>query len=79
MRVLGVDILERRYHANQIWAARKLEVPTQVQAAVAARHVWNASSRRTRRLRRAVRWRWTLKVFRRRREWTRSVELIRAI
>ena len=52
-----------RCHANQIWPARRLEVPTQVQAAVAARHVWKASSRKTRSVRRDVRWRWTLKVF----------------
>jgi transposase len=44
-------------------AARRLEVPAQVQAAVAARHVWNASVRRVRSVRRDVRWRWTLKVF----------------
>jgi hypothetical protein len=44
-------------------AARNLEVPVLAQAAVAARHVWNASSRRTRSVRREVRWRWTLKVF----------------
>ena len=44
-------------------AARNLEVPVLVHAAVAARHVWNASSRRTRSVRRDVRWRWTLKVF----------------
>src|SRR6478672_1870681 len=54
---------EGRCHANQIWPARRLEVPTQVQAAVAARHVWKASSRKTRSVRRDVRWRWTLKVF----------------
>ena len=52
-----------RCHTNQIWPARRLEVPTQVQAAVAARHVWNASSRKTRSVRRDVRWRWTLNVF----------------
>jgi hypothetical protein len=44
-------------------AARNLEVPVLPHAAVAARHVWNASSRRTRSVRREVRWRWTLKVF----------------
>ena len=43
-------------------AARNLEAPARAQAAVAARHVWNASSRRTRSVRREVRWRWTLKV-----------------
>ena len=42
--------------------ARNLEVPVLAHAAVAARHVWNASSRRTRSVRRDVRWRWTLKV-----------------
>jgi hypothetical protein len=52
----------RRCHANQIWPARRLEVPTQVQAAVAARHVRKASSRKTRSVRRDVRWRWTLKI-----------------
>ena len=35
----------------------------QVQAAVAARHVRNASARKTRSVRRDVRWRWTLNVF----------------
>ncbi len=44
-------------------AARIFEGPVRAQAAVAARHVWNASSRRTRSVRRDVRWRWTLKVF----------------
>jgi hypothetical protein len=44
-------------------AARNLEVPILAHAAVAARHVWNASSRRTRSVRREVRWRCTLKVF----------------
>jgi DNA polymerase IV len=52
-----------RCHANQIWPARRLEVPTQVQAAVAACHVRKACSRKTRSVRRDVRWRWTLKVF----------------
>jgi hypothetical protein len=37
--------------ANQIWLAWSLEVPTQVQTAVAARHVPNASSLGTRSLR----------------------------
>ena len=45
-------------------AAHNLEVPVRAQAAVAARQVWNASSRRTRSVRREVRWRWTLKVLR---------------
>ncbi len=44
-------------------AARDLEVPVLAQAVVAARQVWNASSRRTRSVRREVRWRWTLNVF----------------
>jgi hypothetical protein len=52
-----------RCHTNQIWPARRLEVPTQVQAEVAARHVWKASSRKTRSVRRDLRWSWTLKVF----------------
>jgi alkylation response protein AidB-like acyl-CoA dehydrogenase len=43
--------------------ARRLESPVRTQAAVAARHVWMASSRKTRSVRRDVRWRWTLKVF----------------
>src|SRR5271157_2659735 len=42
-------------------AAHNLEVPGRAQAAVAARQVWNASSRRARSVRREVRWRWTLK------------------
>jgi len=60
-----------------ILVARRLESPVRTQAAVAARHVRMASSRKTRSVRRDVRWRWTSKVLRR--EWTRSVELIRAI
>jgi SOS response associated peptidase (SRAP) len=40
-----------------------IEVSAQVQAAVAARQVRNASSLRTRSVRRDVRWRWTLNVF----------------
>jgi hypothetical protein len=43
-------------------AARRLEVPAQVQDAVAACHVPNASSRKARSVRRDVRWRWTLKI-----------------
>jgi hydroxypyruvate isomerase len=43
--------------------ARIFEAPVRAQAAAAARHVWNASSRRTRSVRRDVRWRWTLNVF----------------
>jgi hypothetical protein len=39
-----------------------LEVLVRTQAAVAARHVRKASSRRTRSVRREVRWRWTLNV-----------------
>ena len=42
-------------------AAHNLELPV-AHAAVAARYVWNASSRRTRSVRREVTWRWTLKV-----------------
>jgi hypothetical protein len=42
-------------HTNLIPVARKLEVPTRVQAAVAARHVRNASSLRIRSVRREVR------------------------
>ena len=62
-RLSRAKLPRRRCHANQVWPARRLEVPTQVQAAVAARHVWKASSRKTRSVRRDVRWRWTLKVF----------------
>jgi general secretion pathway protein E len=43
-------------------APRNLEVLVRAQAAVAARHVRSASSRRTRSVRREVRWRWTLNV-----------------
>ena len=43
-------------------AAHNLEVPVRAQAAVTARQVWNASSRRARSVRREVRRRWTLKV-----------------
>jgi hypothetical protein len=41
---------------------RNLQFPVRAQAAVAARHVRNASSRRTRSAWRDVRWRWTLSV-----------------
>jgi hypothetical protein len=43
-------------------AVRNLQFPVRAQAAVAARHVRNASSRRTRSVWRDVRWRWTLNV-----------------
>jgi hypothetical protein len=43
-------------------APRNLEVLVRAQAAVAARHARSASSRRTRSVRREVRWRWTLNV-----------------
>ena len=43
-------------------APRNLEVLVRAQAAVAARHVRSASSRRTRSVRREVGWRWTLNV-----------------
>ena len=43
-------------------AVRNLQFPVRAQAAVAARHVRNASSRRTRSVWREVRWRWTLNV-----------------
>ena len=43
-------------------APRNLEVLVRAQAAVAARHVRSASSRRTRSVRREVRWRWTSNV-----------------
>ncbi len=48
---------------EQNLAASRLEASAQVQAAVAARHARNASSRKTRSVRRDVRWRWTLNVF----------------
>ena len=55
---------------SELWAlSRELELasgsqhdPVRVHAAVAARHVRKASSRRTRSVRREVRWRWTLKI-----------------
>jgi hypothetical protein len=59
----------RRFEALQALSrelnlvARRLESPVRTQAAVAARHVWMASSRKTRSVRRDVNWRWTLKVF----------------
>src|SRR5271167_3505451 len=43
-------------------APRNLQVLVRAQAAVAARHVRSASSRRTRSVRREERWRWTLNV-----------------
>jgi hypothetical protein len=49
-------------HTNLIPAAM-FGRPAAPQAAVAARHVRNASSRKTRSVRRDVRWRWMLKVF----------------
>src|SRR5208282_923274 len=44
------------------FATRSPEVTARAHAAVAARHVRNASSLRTRSLLRDVRWRWTLNV-----------------
>src|SRR5271166_7023891 len=44
------------------FATRSPEVPVRAHAAVAARHVRNASSLRTRSVLRDVRWRWTLNV-----------------
>src|SRR5208282_1064657 len=52
----------RALSREQNLAASRLEASAQVQAAVAARHVRNASSRKTRSVRRDVRWRWTLNV-----------------
>ena len=64
VRAYQVHLISKGHcHTNQIWPARRWEVPTQVQAAVAARHVWKASSRKTWSVRRDVRWRWTLKAF----------------
>jgi hypothetical protein len=60
-RQTGCDAMALSRELNL--AARNLEVLILAHAAVAARHVWNASSRRTRSVRREVRWRWTLKVF----------------
>ena len=59
---LRVDSL-RALSRELILVARRLECPVRTQAAVAARHVRMASSRKTRSVRRDVRWRWTLKVF----------------
>jgi pimeloyl-ACP methyl ester carboxylesterase len=56
MSVLFAAALSRELNL----VAPRLEVRAQVQAAVAARHVRNASSLRTRSVRREVRWRWTL-------------------
>jgi hypothetical protein len=44
------------------FGSANLQFPVRAQAAVAARHVRNASSRRTRSVWRDVRWRWTLNV-----------------
>jgi hypothetical protein len=52
----------RLCHVNLNWPREVDHDPLRVHAAVAARHVRNASSRRTRSVRRDVRWRWTLNV-----------------
>jgi hypothetical protein len=57
--ITGVAALSRELNSCRT----KIGVRTHVQAAVAARHVRKASSRKTRSVRRDVRWRWTLKVF----------------
>ncbi len=49
------DRRQGRCHTNWVGAVRDLEGPLELQAAVAARHVPNASSRRTRSVRRDVR------------------------
>ena len=59
----GIDISHEGAVTRTEFGRSQLEVPVLAHAAVAARHVWNASSRRTRSVRREVRWRWTLKVF----------------
>ena len=53
----------RPCHANLRWPCAIWRSRFGLQAAVAARHVRNASSRRTLSVRRDVKWRWTLKVF----------------
>jgi DNA replication protein DnaC len=53
---------KRRCHTNLNRCGVKFGRPSSVQAAVAVRHVRNASSLRTRSVRRDVRWRWTLNV-----------------
>jgi hypothetical protein len=62
-RVQGrVEAVERRCHTNLDRRGAGFGRPAELQAAVAARHVRNASSLRTRSVRRDVRWRWTLNV-----------------
>src|SRR6185437_15208946 len=63
-------IVGPRVSASPKALSRELELaagsqhdPVRVHAAVAARHVRKASSRKTRSVRRDVRWRWRLKVF----------------
>ena len=59
----GPDSMDRAALSRELnLAARNWKSQFLAYAAVAARHVWNASSRRTRSVRRDVRWRWTLKV-----------------
>jgi hypothetical protein len=58
VRVLG-SALSRELEL----AAGSQHDAVRVHAAVAVRHVRKASSRKTRSVRRDVRWRWTLKVF----------------
>jgi putative transposase len=58
------NILNKLPKSQQPKAKRILQdIPVRTQAAVAARHVWKASSRKARSMRRDVRWRWKLKVF----------------
>ena len=57
------DGFEGGCHVNLALAEREVEGLALVQAAVSARHVWKASSRKTRCVRRDVRWRWTLNAF----------------
>ena len=73
------DTVRGPCHANLSLAVRNLEVPIRTQAAVAARHVRNASSRRTLSVRRDVKWRWTLKVFWTAAEWIENAGLTPAI
>src|SRR5208337_3146352 len=58
----ALEKFKGRCHANLKFATRSPEVPVRAHAAVAVRHVRNASSLRTRSVLRDVRWRWTLNV-----------------
>ena len=61
--LLCVVVWQGLCHRNLFLAAGTPEAEVRSQAAVDPRRVRKASSRKTRSVRRDVRWRWTLKLF----------------